>query len=146
MESIPHGALQVAVEPALQMAQLPAAGALQERRCARGQQGEHEGQGRLAPHHQHPGAIQHQREQGLQGAQALVEGQYAAADIGHQEAQQGAAAHLLKLLAGACTTWLRSCWRSRSVKPERRRSWPMAIQAWSRPRKSISPTSRASPC
>ena len=53
MQAIANRALQCAIEVALQAAQLPAAGALQQGRAARGCQGQHKGESGLPPHHQH---------------------------------------------------------------------------------------------
>lgn len=53
MQAIANRALQGAIEVALQAAQLPAAGALQQGRAARSGKGQHKRESGLPPHHQH---------------------------------------------------------------------------------------------
>ena len=100
MQAIAHGALQCSIQAALDSAQTPASGALQQCGDGGGHQGQQQRPGGGPTHQQHAGQVDHHRQQGLQHAHRLVHAQGGAVDVGHEQRQQIPAAELIQLVGG----------------------------------------------
>ena len=97
MEAVAHRPLQGSIQTALNAAQAPAPRTLHE--CGRrgGQQSQQQRPCRGAPHQEHAGQIERDRQQRLPHAHGLIQSQGAAIDIRHQQGQQVTTSELVQL-------------------------------------------------